>query len=111
MATGIPYRCDHCDFGVMAWSDGNPYYFDEQGLKRYAYHPDHANLARCVGNDRDYLCLDCGAKFREDYEVAEPKCSQCMSRHVAAFGQLDGKSCPHCKSGTIREDEEGFAIS
>jgi hypothetical protein len=34
--------CGGCGFEVEAWSDGNPYYRDERGHKRYAYHPDHA---------------------------------------------------------------------
>ena len=31
MAQGIRYVCPTCDNTVAAWSDGNPYYIDEDG--------------------------------------------------------------------------------
>ncbi len=63
MAQSILFVCDHCSKRVEAWDEGNPYYFDERGMKRYAYHPDHENRARCVGNDSPHLCVKCGEQF------------------------------------------------
>lgn len=40
MAEGIRYICDNCSRAIEAWSDGNPYYIDDSGNKKYAYHPD-----------------------------------------------------------------------
>ncbi len=40
MAEGFRFVCDSCDRTIEAWSDGNPYYFDDDGKKQYAYHPE-----------------------------------------------------------------------
>jgi len=66
MAEAVRYLCDYCSKAVKAWSDGNPYYIDETGNKRYAYHPDQGGMSKCIGNDSPYLCLACGAEFSVD---------------------------------------------
>jgi len=35
MAEGIRYVCSECGRSVEAWSDGNPYYIDENGQEIY----------------------------------------------------------------------------
>jgi hypothetical protein len=62
MAESRRFVCTQCAHEIEAWSDGNPFYLDERGRKRHAYHPDHENLDRCVGNDVPHLV------FRADKE-------------------------------------------
>jgi hypothetical protein len=62
MAHGVYFVCRGCGREICAWDEGNPYYLDEFGRKRYAYHPDQER-DRCTGNDAPHLCLDCGAGF------------------------------------------------
>jgi len=50
MAEGIRYKCSDYGKTIEAWSDGNPYFIDGRGKKKYAYHPDRENLARCTGS-------------------------------------------------------------
>jgi hypothetical protein len=57
--------CNHCGHSIEAWNDGNPYYVDERGRKRYAYHPS-SERDLCVGNDSPHICLSCGCKFMVD---------------------------------------------
>jgi hypothetical protein len=40
MAMCVRFICQHCAKSVDSWDEGNPYYFDDTGTKRYAYHPD-----------------------------------------------------------------------
>jgi hypothetical protein len=65
MAHGVYFVCRGCGREICAWDEGNPYYLDEFGRKRYAYHPDQER-DRCTGNDARHLCLDCGAEFPVD---------------------------------------------
>lgn len=51
MAETVRFTCSELGKTIEAWSDGNPYHIDENGQKQYAYHPDHENLARRIGND------------------------------------------------------------
>ena len=111
MAEAIQYVCDKCGHSVVAWSDGNPYYIDEQGKKQYAYHPDHERLARCVGNDSDHLCLSCGAEFRVDSREPISACPKCGSDDFECTFKLDGKRCPSCKDGAFRIDPDYHCIS
>ena len=48
MAQGFCFVCDKCDHAIVAWDDGNPYYIDDDGKKKYAYHPNHELLERCI---------------------------------------------------------------
>jgi len=49
MAQGIRLVCENCSKAIEAWDDGNPYYLDRRGRKKYAYHPD-PKRERCTGN-------------------------------------------------------------
>ncbi|MFM8581349.1 MAG: hypothetical protein ACKOFW_07580, partial [Planctomycetaceae bacterium] len=101
MAMGTQIKCDKCGRGVMSWDDGNPYYIDEQGQKHYAYHPDHEALERCIGNDAESMCLDCGLEFKVDSRAPVTACPGCHSTHWVETSDLPGKRCPSCKSGTF----------
>ena len=111
MAQGIRYVCDTCGASVEAWSDGNPYYIDEQGRKRYAYHPDHERLDRCIGNDSPHLCLTCGKKFMVDSREPTSTCAKCGSVDIAATYELDGRRCPKCRTGKFAVDPDYGCIS
>lgn len=110
MAQGKTFVCTHCPFEIMHWDDGNPYYLGEKGEKHYAYHPDPMR-EKCIGNDSDLLCLECGDTFKADPELSPLDCPACGSRHVARTSKLEGERCPQCKSGILRMDPEKFAIS
>ena len=111
MAEARRFVCDGCGHAVEAWSDGNPYYLDETGAKRYAYHPDHERLARCVGNDSPYLCLRCGAEFKVDSRAPTVSCPACDASEKVSTFELDGKMCPFCKSGRFGSDPGFFCVS
>jgi DNA-directed RNA polymerase subunit RPC12/RpoP len=111
MASSIRYVCGTCGRTVEAWSDGNPYYIDERGEKRYAYHPNHDALARCVGNDTPHLCLRCGEEFNVDSRAPSGGCPRCTTREIAPTYELDGRACPSCDAGRFAADPRGFAIS
>ena len=110
MAEQFRFECDKCGYAIEAWDDGNPYYFDANGRKRYAYHPDDKR-AQCVGNDEERVCLGCGKQFKSDSEAPVEACPKCQSsQHVDACG-LDAQPCPYCKEGTFRRDPNSSAIS
>lgn len=83
---------------------------DEQVVKRYAYHPDHENRARCVGNDSSHLCLKCGEQFLIDSEAPLKRCPACAANSIVDAFHLEGKACPFCKTGMFR-DSGCYAIS
>jgi protein-arginine kinase activator protein McsA len=111
MAECIRYVCDNCGEAIEAWSDGNPYYIDESGKKHYAYHPDHENLARCIGNDSPHLCLACGKQFKVDSRVRRTGCSACDSPEIVDTFHLDGRDCPFCKAGVFADDPDFWCVS
>ena len=111
MAEGRLLTCGHCAFEVMAWSDANPYYFDSHGRKRYAHHPDHENLARCIGLDVPHPCIACGEEIQIDAAVGLPVCPMCKSDLLVAVWELEGRQCPKCKSGRFVNDPSGGAAS
>src|SRR4028118_779947 len=98
MAQGVLHVCNSCATSIQAWSDGNPYYKDENGAKHYAYHPDHEALRRCVGNDSPHLCLHCAEQFMVDSEAPIDQCPKCASKNIADTYHLDDKKCPFCKA-------------
>ena len=110
MSMARRFACDACKKSLTVWEDGNPYYI-EGGRKHYAYHPDHENLTRCIGNDTPHLCLDCGRRFNVDSNAPVSSCPKCGSPDIAAAWTLDGRRCPKCKRGTFRVDPEYFAVS
>jgi DNA-directed RNA polymerase subunit RPC12/RpoP len=111
MAQCRRFVCSGCGRKIDAWSDGNPYYIDEAGVKKYAYHPDHDALAKCIGNDVPHLCLSCGKEVVIDSRSSLPKCPDCDSKTVVCTYHLDGKECPTCKNGRFVQDKSFFAVS
>lgn len=109
MAMGITLRCTGCGRTIQAWSDGNPYYFDRNDRKRYAYHPD-PNLALCVGHDADCLCLACGKEHKIDSDSLPGNCPSCGDRRLVDVCALSGQPCPSCEAGVF-EDTGDYAIS
>jgi DNA-directed RNA polymerase subunit RPC12/RpoP len=110
MAEARRYVCQACGAQVEAWSDGNPYFIDERGEKKYAYHP-YPEVEQCIGNDVPHLCLGCGASFMVDSLQSSSTCPECKSDETCATYELEGRRCPFCKLDTFREDPGGRAIS
>jgi DNA-directed RNA polymerase subunit RPC12/RpoP len=111
MAEAVCYICSECGKTLEAWSDGNPYYIDEKGQKQYAYHPDHENLARCIGNDSPHLCLNCGKEFLVDSRAPSMECPQCGEKDFVSTFELDGITCPFCKRGIFERDSNFRVVS
>jgi hypothetical protein len=110
MAHGVYFVCRGCGREICAWDEGNPYYLDEFGRKRYAYHPDQER-DRCTGNDAPHLCLDCGAGFPVDSAAPQASCPSCHSAKLAPTFELQGKPCPFCKEGLFARDLNRYDIS
>ena len=118
MAQGFRFVCGKCDHAIVAWDDGNPYYFESvitkagkvKQKKKYAYHPS-ADRDRCIGNDAEHLCLSCTKKFMVDSEAPITTCPKCKSNEIVPTMELDGKSCPYCKEGVFGRDPEFSVIS
>ena len=110
MAEGRRYVCQACGAQVEAWSDGNPYFVDERGEKKYAHHPD-PEVEQCIGNDVPHLCLGCGLTFMVDSRHPSLDCPACKSGETCATYDLAGRRCPTCKSGRFKEDLAGTRIS
>jgi DNA-directed RNA polymerase subunit RPC12/RpoP len=111
MTECVRFVCENCGKAIEAWSDGNPYYIDEDGEKQYAYHPDHENLARCIGNDSPHLCLACGKQFKVDSRAPRTGCPACNSPEIVDTFHLDGRDCPFCKTGVFAADPDFWCIS
>ena len=111
MASCTLFVCGNCHRSLEAWSDGNPYFIDELGAKQYAYHPDHEDLARCIGNDTPHLCLTCGSEFMVDSRAPVEACTECGAAEIVETIELIGKPCPWCKKGAFAPDPEFFCIS
>jgi DNA-directed RNA polymerase subunit RPC12/RpoP len=111
MAWAKRFVCVKCGHSIEAWDEGNPYYFDQNGAKQYAYHPNHERLAVCVGNDSPYLCLTCGQKLMVDSRDPIEQCPDCGSRDMACTYHLEGKKCPFCKQGVFQADPNFHCIS
>lgn len=111
MAEAFRFVCCECSKSITAWSDGNPYYLDEEGDKQYAYHPNHELLELCIGNDKPHLCLMCGEEFKVDSRAPVSHCLACSSSSICDTFHLEGESCPYCKKGYFRADPNFFIIS
>jgi predicted RNA-binding Zn-ribbon protein involved in translation (DUF1610 family) len=111
MAQALRFVCTHCQHEIKAWSDGNPYYIDENNTKQYAYHPDHERLALCIGNDSPHLCSSCGQIFMIDSRARITACPECNASQFVDIYNLDGHSCPYCKIGKFLTDPNFFCIS
>ena len=111
MAQGIQFVCGNCDKKIEAWSDGNPFFIDEEGEKLYAYHPHNDLLERCIANDVPHLCLECGEEFEIDSRTPVAFCSKCASSNIAETYELAGHQCPDCKKGVFSLDLNFLRIS
>ena len=111
MAQALRFVCSKCSHAIEAWSDGNPYFIDEAGAKQYAYHPNHAQLARCIGNDSPHHCLGCGAEFMVDSRAPIAACPSCGVSDVVNSYRLSGCRCPYCKQGTFTKDPDFDCVS
>ncbi len=111
MAMRLVFNCDACARSVGVWSDGNPYYRDESGRKRYAYHPDHENLERCIGNDLPHTCMTCGGEQKVDSLKPVLRCRKCRDEALIETRDLEGQTCPFCKRGSFGRDPGPFAVS
>ena len=119
MAQGYLFVCGKCDHTIESWDDGNPYYFESvitkagevKQKKKYAYHPHHELLERCIGNDAEHLCLSCKKEFMVDSEAPITTCPKCKSSEIVDTMELEGKSCPYCKEGVFGRDPEFSVIS
>jgi len=111
MANSILNSCNTCGKSIEAWSDGNPYYLGRNGKKKYAYHPDHEELAKCIGNDSPYLCIKCSKEFKVDSQNPLMECPECESGDIEPTTALDGRKCPFCNNGTFKLNTNYFCIS
>lgn len=111
MAEAVRFICSECDKALEAWSDGNPYFLDENGQKQYAYHPDHENLARCIGNDSPHICLNCGEEALVDSRSPIQSCPKCKAENLVSAFRLEGKLCPFCKKGVFMSDQDFHLVS
>jgi hypothetical protein len=50
MAAGIRFVCNSGGETITSWDEGEPYYLDKRGRKKYAYHPD-PKRDQCIGID------------------------------------------------------------
>jgi len=46
MAYSKIFTCNHCDFSLSAWDEGNPYMTDNEGKRHFFYHPEDAQGKR-----------------------------------------------------------------
>ena len=106
----VRFVCQYCAKSVDSWDEGNPYYFDDTGTKRYAYHPD-PQRDFCVGVESPHLCLSCGELVTVDSEGPTTSCPACSSHNIVATFDLDGQVCPSCKLGVFARDPDFLAIS
>jgi len=111
MAECIRFVCSSCNYSIKAWSDGNSFYIDSNGKKKYAYHPDWNELALCIANDVPHLCLACGKEVKIDSRLESAHCPKCKSDKVVDCFQLDSIKCPKCDKGSFNRDESFDSIS
>ena len=105
MAECIRFVCESCSNAVEAWDDGNPYYYDRRGKKKYAYHPD-PKRERCVGNDSPRLCLECGAQTMVDSKTpSRPLCHVQFRQDSGSFW-AGGTSMPRLQAWGIHPGSE-----
>ena len=110
MSIATQFLCSSCSFEVVAWSDGNPYYIDEDYEKKYAHHPDE-RLRLCVGNDVPNICLACAAQVEIDSRFPHRMCPQCAQQNLVEITELDGRQCPRCNSGMFVQNPRFQLIS
>ena len=133
MATGLTFVCSHCRYAIEACDNGNPYFLSDDGKLHFLSHNDGEErleeyiqqsegrflkgqtrkdfLAKRIGIMSDLLCLDCGSKFRRDLKEQEAVCPRlkCKSKNVVAVCQLEGQTCPSCKTGRFKGEMLGVS--
>ena len=103
MAQGIRLVCSNCNHSLEAWDDGNPFYLDSNGKKKYAYHPS-PERDLCIGNDIPNLCLDSEIAFKVDSRHPVNKAPCCGSVKFVDTFSLANQACPKCKVGKFGID-------
>ena len=111
MAECIRFVCSGCRHCIEAWDDGNPFYIDEAGNKKYAYHPNHEEREKCIANDEPHLCLNCGTESKIDSRNDCKVCTECGSEKVVDTFRLEGVTCPICKDGHFVSDKDFHCVS
>lgn len=103
MAMGARLVCSHCTRAVEAWSDGNPYYLDEQGNKHYAYHPNHENSPAASAMIRPTSVSPAGPRPWWIPEIRK-KIARVAEQGVSLRpGTSNGGSAPSAKTGSSAE--------
>lgn len=110
MAAGKNFVCSECSHTITTWDEGDPYYRDERGRKRYAYHPS-PERERCTGVESPVLCLNCGKEAKVDSAKPITRCRKCASEELVDTWHLEGRTCPYCRRGTFAEDPDFRMIS
>lgn len=110
MAAAMKFVCNECSHAFMAWDEGDPYYRDERGRKRYAYHPS-PERERCTAVESPVLCLSCGNEGKVDSAKPITHCRKCRSEDLIDLWHLEGKPCPYCKRGRFAVDPAFFIVS
>ncbi len=82
MAQRFRFVCGKCDHTIEAWDDGNPYYIDDDGKKKYVYHPNHELL-------EPDLLVD---EYESDGHVAHTG-KPYRNTYIAVWRFRDGKVC------------------
>ena len=110
MAQEFRFVCGKCDHIIVAWDDGNPYFFEsvitkagevKQKKNTPTYHPSELREL-CIGNDTEHLCLSCKKEFMVDSKAPIMTCPKCKSSEIVDTMELAGKSCSYCKEGVFR---------
>lgn len=110
MAQACRFVCIACAYEIEAWDDGNPYFYDAEGKKQYAYHP-HPDRELCLGNDVPHLCVNCGTRTKVDSLKPCAQCHECGKEQLVAEWDLDGQRCPYCRDGRFKRDPRYILIS
>ena len=110
MALGKTFVCTGCARAIEAWDEGDPYYVDADGERRYVFHPS-PERERATGVEWPALCLACGAEVTRDSALAPGPCPACGGGDVVDAWALEGRRCPSCRRGEFREDERAVKIS
>lgn len=110
MAEGRTFVCTNCSHSLQAWDEGDPYYVDKRGKRRYVYHPS-PERDRATGVEWPALCLGCGLEITQDSAAAVEQCARCASQEIVDVWAVDGRVCPYCRAGTFAVEPDSFAIS
>jgi predicted RNA-binding Zn-ribbon protein involved in translation (DUF1610 family) len=114
MSERLSFFCYECGKTLISYSDGNPFYLDEAGRKRYAHYPDAEKLDRCIGNDLPHICLSCGDRFVLDATcLSKHVCPKCNAFEVIEVRNLWAEKCPYCKMGYFlfgQPEQASFAV-